>query len=69
MHPNVGQPGWLLEKEGKAFFLEKKKPKTFAYLAAASPPRPEPCPKVFWFFFSKKNMLSLYSLSEIQAIS
>jgi hypothetical protein len=43
------------ESERKIFFFEKKKQKTFACLAAASPERLVPGSKAFWFFFSKKN--------------
>jgi hypothetical protein len=41
--------------EGKNFFFEKKKQKTFANLAAASPDKLGQYPKVFWFVFLKKN--------------
>jgi len=36
-------------------FLEKKKPKTFAFWVCALLPCPPQEAKVFWFFFSKKN--------------
>jgi hypothetical protein len=40
----------------KDFFFEKKKQKTFALLGRAHLEKPKPKhPKVFWFFFSKKN--------------
>jgi hypothetical protein len=45
--------GWG-QKEGKAFFLEKKNQKTFALLSRSRRQR-TPREKVFWFFFSKKN--------------
>ncbi len=41
----------------KDFFFEKKKQKTSGCLAAASPANVRQCAKVFWFFFSKKNIL------------
>jgi hypothetical protein len=44
---------------GRAFFSEEKKQKTFIRLASAFPDRHEAkLAKVFWFFFSKKNMLA-----------
>ena len=43
------------EVERKAFFSEEKKQKTFVTAVADSPARHNPGPKVFWFFFSKKN--------------
>jgi hypothetical protein len=41
----------------KDFFFEKKKQKTFAWLSRAYPADLRQGVKVFWFFFSKKNML------------
>jgi hypothetical protein len=52
---------WMVE-ERKAFFFEKEKQKTFA-TCRASPGaqlitgRGNKRKKVFWFFFSKKNIL------------
>jgi hypothetical protein len=52
--------------ESKHFFFEKKKQKTFGYFAV---PLLALCglaghqqTKVFWFFFSKKNMLSSFPI-------
>jgi hypothetical protein len=49
-------------KARKVFFFEKKKQKTFAPGLPKDPTRkPRRAPeqaKVFWFFFSKKNILS-----------
>jgi hypothetical protein len=41
----------------RAFFFEKKKQKTFAILSRPSPAAYAKVTKVFWFFFSKKNIL------------
>ena len=41
----------------KHFFFEKKKQKTFGSLGPAYPRSRPKVAKVFWFFFSKKNML------------
>jgi hypothetical protein len=56
--------GWRCEGS-KAFFFEKRKQKTVA--PAPFPPDPywldrarNPGEKVFWFFFSKKNILSSF---------
>jgi hypothetical protein len=43
--------------QGKDFFLEKKKQKTFPWLSQIFPETYAPETKVFWFFFSKKNCL------------
>ncbi len=43
--------------EGKAFFSEEKKQKTFAPLSRFFPVSRRQGAKVFWFFFSKKNGL------------
>jgi hypothetical protein len=52
-------PGSLERQKGrKDFFFEKKKQKTFIYWAERDDRRACEHPKVFWFFFSKKNMLS-----------
>jgi hypothetical protein len=45
------------QQRKKVFFFEKKKQKTFASLSRTYPQRSSRL-KVFWFFFSKKNMLS-----------
>jgi hypothetical protein len=45
----------------KVFFSEEKKQKTFIVLSRT---RRQRTPKVFWFFFSKKNSLSLERLSK-----
>jgi iron complex outermembrane receptor protein len=45
----------MIDGEERVFFFEKKKQKTFTLLAAAFPDRLGQVPKVFWFFFSKKN--------------
>jgi hypothetical protein len=52
---------WLTWKK-KAFFFEKKKQKTFTYWAEPNDRRGRKCLKVFWFFFSKKNILPYASL-------
>jgi hypothetical protein len=41
----------------KVFFFEKKKQKTFTSLSRAYATRRAQDAKVFWFFFSKKNIL------------
>jgi hypothetical protein len=41
----------------KDFFFEKKKQKTFGWLSRAYPADVRQVAKVFWFFFSKKNVL------------
>jgi hypothetical protein len=48
-------------RERKDFFFEKKKQKTFVRLAAAFPDGARQGPKVFWFFFSKKNCLAFFA--------
>jgi hypothetical protein len=45
------------EKGRKAFFSEEKKQKTFIRWRVRSPGSTRQSPKVFWFFFSKKNIL------------
>jgi hypothetical protein len=50
--------------ESKDFFFEKKKQKTFQSLSRAYPTDVRQCVKVFWFFFSKKNMLAFSSPPE-----
>jgi hypothetical protein len=51
---------WRGGGEGrKVFFSEEKKQKTFAPLSRRSRPARAPLAKVFWFFFSKKNILPL----------
>ena len=42
----------------KHFFFEKKKQKTFATLGRALAQARSQLPKVFWFFFAKKNILT-----------
>jgi len=58
-------------RQGRTFFFEKKKQKTFTRLAAASPEKLGQGSKVFWFFFSKKNcFLSFFLFSvNVQAQS
>jgi hypothetical protein len=46
-------------KARKDFFFEKKKQKTFSRWAERYGRRARKSPKVFWFFFSKKNVLAL----------
>jgi hypothetical protein len=47
-------------KQKKHFFFEKKKQKT-SDSEGVTTPVPEPKgPKVFWFFFSKKNRLPAF---------
>jgi hypothetical protein len=46
------------EEERQDFFFEKKKQKTFESLSRALPVDARQCAKVFWFFFSKKNIFS-----------
>ena len=41
--------------DGKVFFSEEKKQKTFAIWRVRQPNRTHHIAKVFWFFFSKKN--------------
>jgi hypothetical protein len=48
----------LVKEEGKAFFFEKKKQKTFSSCRALAGSARQVA-KVFWFFFSKKNCLLL----------
>jgi hypothetical protein len=45
-------------KEVRSAFFEKKAAKKLLLLGALAPQAPQPAgPKVFWFFFSKKNRL------------
>jgi hypothetical protein len=44
----------------KDFFFEKKKQKTFDDLDPTVRPARVQGPKVFWFFFSKKNILAFF---------
>jgi hypothetical protein len=45
-------------KDGrKVFFSEEKKQKTFVHWRVRSPASLRQSPKVFWFFFSEKNIL------------
>jgi hypothetical protein len=46
-------------KQGKVFFFEKKKQKTFSSLSRTSRQHVSEKLKVFWFFFSKKNIFLL----------
>jgi hypothetical protein len=50
-------------KEGrrKDFFFEKKKQKTFVPCDPRQSQRERKSPKVFWFFFSKKNCFLAFS--------
>jgi len=50
--------------ESKIFFFEKKKQKTFIRLAAAFPDRASQGAKVFWFFFSKKNVFYFLAIRQ-----
>jgi hypothetical protein len=45
--------------ESKNFFFEKKKQKTFMNVAEPLRTGAAQGPKVFWFFFSKKNCFLL----------
>ncbi len=45
-------------KKERIFFFEKKKQKTFELLSRAYPEDVRQYVKVFWFFFSKKNILA-----------
>jgi hypothetical protein len=47
--------GRAARRKGKQFFFEKKNQKTFASLTYAAGTVRDSRPKVFWFFFSKKN--------------
>jgi copper(I)-binding protein len=47
------------KKEERLFFSEEKKQKTFVHWRMRSPEPTRQSPKVFWFFFSKKNILPL----------
>jgi hypothetical protein len=42
-------------RQGKVFFFEKKKQKTFVTFGWSMWRLRAKVPKVFWFFFSKKN--------------
>jgi hypothetical protein len=44
-------------RQERLFFSEEKKQKTFVQWRAGSPGPVRQRPKVFWFFFSKKNIL------------
>jgi hypothetical protein len=46
---------WHRREKEKAFFFEKKKQKTFMSLGSCWRKVRDSYPKVFWFFFSKKN--------------
>jgi len=46
-------------KKERIFFFEKKKQKTFIHWAELYRRHARKCPKVFWFFFSKKNTFFL----------
>jgi hypothetical protein len=46
-------------EEGKDFFFEKKKQKTFESCGPRQSRRARKRVKVFWFFFSKKNAFLL----------
>jgi hypothetical protein len=56
-------------KASKDFFFEKKEPgrraaKKLSVLRARAPVGPMPAgPKVFWFFFSKKNFFALFKFA------
>ncbi len=52
--------GWAQLR--KAFFFEKKKQKTFGWLSQAYPSDVRLVIKVFWFFFSKKNILPFFAV-------
>jgi len=58
----MGRRCWTQFSRRKAFFFEKKKQKTFALWHARPIRKRRGCKlaKVFWFFFSKKNILSAY---------
>jgi hypothetical protein len=47
-------------KGRKAFFSEEKKQKTFVFWERALREGPLQGTKVFWFFFSKKNILAFF---------
>jgi hypothetical protein len=54
-----GSPVWPVARVArKPFFFEKKKQKTFDYGNAPVATTENQRSKVFWFFFSKKNILS-----------
>jgi hypothetical protein len=44
-----------VRQQRKSFFFEKKKQKTFDFSVRRPGQRGAQQPKVFWFFFSKKN--------------
>jgi hypothetical protein len=44
-----------LKKEGRTSFFEKKEAKKLCPCGPRRPQRARQSPKVFWFFFSKKN--------------
>jgi hypothetical protein len=46
-------------KDERLFFSEEKKQKTFVHWRMRSPEPARQSQKVFWFFFSKKNISSL----------
>jgi hypothetical protein len=60
---------WKLESgsERKVFFFEKKKQKTFACLAAASPERLGPDSQKFFGSFFQKRTASLIAVARIGA--
>ena len=49
--------GGEVRGQGKDFFFEKKKQKTFPWLSQIFPETYAPETKVLWFFFSRKNCL------------
>jgi hypothetical protein len=52
----------IVNERRKVFFFEKKKQKTFVALGFRLSERARPrVAKVFWFFFSKKNILASIS--------
>jgi phospholipase C len=53
-------------QRSKNFFFEKKKQKTFGHLAEPLRKSRSQYAKVFWFFFSKKNILALLIATTIQ---
>jgi hypothetical protein len=58
MPANAGIHDFRLVAEESASFLKKEKQKTFAPIDhAAEKPVTQRQTKVFWFFFSKKNVL------------
>jgi hypothetical protein len=51
----------VLHQQGNAFFREKNKQKTLTFCGIRQGQHAPQYAKVFWFFFSKKNILSYWN--------